>query len=147
NAIHVGTYGLRTIAMIAALAFGGGLPALAAINLLGELLGRGAAIVAAFQVCPGLHPRLYLIRWNTAREMIGFGGKTFAMEASDIVLNQSTAVLIASVLGPAALAVFARPRALVHHLGVFSAKMAFIVSPSASALQSTGQHAEIRALL
>ena len=147
NLIHVGTYGLRVIAMVVALALGWGLPALAAINLAAELLGRCVRITAAYRVCPGLRPRPGLVRWHTAREMIGFGGKTFAMEASDILLNQSVAVLIAWVLGPAALAIFARPRALVHHVGVFAAKMAYVVSPTASALQSAGNHQEIRDLL
>ena len=79
--------------------------------------------------------------------MLRFGGKSFVPEVAQLVLNQTTALLVAGFLGPGGLAVYARPRALLAHVRKLVSKYAFVLTPTASALQATGKVADIRRLL
>jgi O-antigen/teichoic acid export membrane protein len=54
---------------------------------------------------------------------------------------------VTSFLGPAALAVFSRPMALIRHLNTFMSKFVFILTPTAGSLQGSGQMDELRRLL
>jgi O-antigen/teichoic acid export membrane protein len=69
------------------------------------------------------------------------------MDASGLILYQSANILIATCLGVAALAVFARPMALVRHVTTIVNKYAFVLAPTASSLQATGRSNELTALV
>lgn len=147
NGVHAATCVLTTGGMIAAVMFHGGLPALAAAHVLGESTGRVLRVWLAYRVCPELHVRVKLADWATAREMLHFGSKSFVPSIGDLLLNQTISVLILSSLGPAALALFSRPRALVRYVEALVAKLAFVLAPTASSLQATEQQEALRDLL
>lgn len=104
-------------------------------------------MILTYRVCEGLRIHPSLVRWATIKEQFIFGGKTLIPSVSRMLLNQTASVLIMAYLGPAALALYARPRALIRHTRAFAARMARTITPTISSLQSTGNLEEIRELL
>jgi len=147
NAILAGTHLVTITGMIVLLLSGGGLTELAAMNLLGEIGGRTVRTFVAYRVCPGLRVRPSLASWTEARSMLRFGGKSFVPDVAELLLNQTTNILVLAYLGPAALAIYSRPRALIRHVTTLVSKLAFVLTPTASSLQATGRGEEIRGLL
>ena len=146
NGIHGLTCIIHTIGMVAVVLLGYGLPALAAAHVLGELVGRILRIWLAYHLCPSLRVRLRFATWPMAREMLHFGSKSFIPSIGDLLLNQTVSLLIVSGIGPAALAVFTRPRSLLRHVDALVSKLAFVLSPTASSLQATQQLDQLRDL-
>jgi membrane protein EpsK len=99
-----------------------------------------AQITTAHRVCPSLKVRLHLADRATMGTMLRFGGKTFMNGLARSFLYQMTAVLMTSYLGPAALAVYNRPLALVNQLRGMCGKFANTLTPIASELQAGGHH-------
>ena len=147
NLIEAGSYAATVVGMIAVLLGGGGLPGLALMNLLGQLLGRGIRCVVAYRVFPGLRVGLRYAHWRDATQMLGFGGKSFVHTRTDLLLNQTTNILIVAYLGPAALAVYARPMALIRHVTTIVNKFAWVLGPTVSSLHAVGQIDKLRELL
>jgi O-antigen/teichoic acid export membrane protein len=144
NAIYAGTQAAALVGMIAVLLGGGSLCGLAAVNLICELGGRTVRCIVAYRVCPGLRVRLSLATWREARLLLAFGGKSFVPQVGELLLNQTTNILVVAYLGPAALAVFSRPRALVRHVNTLVSKFSFVLTPTASSLQATSRPEELR---
>ena len=146
NGIHAFTCVLTTGGMIVAVLLDGGLPALAAAHVLGEMVGRLMRVGLAYREFPGLHVRPHLADWATAREMLHFGSKSFIPSIGDLLLNQTISVLILSGIGTAALAVFSRPRSLVRQVDTLVAKLAYVLAPTASSLQAAARLDDLRDL-
>jgi len=87
------------------------------------------------------------VRWKTVKGLLCFGGKTLIPSVSRLLLNQTTNIMIVAYLGPAALALYARPRSLVLHLNTLVGKMSMTLTPTVSSLQSANKNNEIRGLL
>ncbi|MBL7145000.1 MAG: oligosaccharide flippase family protein [Phycisphaerae bacterium] len=147
NIIKSGWHAATVAGMIVALLMGAGLPSLAGIVFAGLVLGGVTRVLLAHRVCEGLRLRPSLVGWRTIKKLFIFGGKTLIPSVSNLLLNQTTSVLIVAFLGPAALALFARPRSLVRHMNTLINKMAMTLTPTAGSLQSTGNLKEIRELL
>ena len=147
NAIHAGSYAATVAAMIVALAFGYGLRSLAAASLAGEVVGRLVRVLVAYRVCPGLSVCLAHVDWPTMRRMLTFGGKSSVPTVANLILNQTTSILIVGYLGPATLALYARPMALIRHLQTLVIKYAFVFTPTASSLQALEDRDQLRELL
>jgi O-antigen/teichoic acid export membrane protein len=133
--------------MIVALLLGEGLRNLALIVLMGQVLADGRLMMLAYRACSGLQVRPSLVRWATSRNVLVFGGKTLIPSVSQLLLDQTASIFIVAYLGPAALALFARPRSLLHHVDTMVRKMAMVLIPTASSLQSMGNVKEIQGLL
>ncbi|MDD1677761.1 MAG: oligosaccharide flippase family protein, partial [Methanomicrobiales archaeon] len=142
-----GWYAMTAMGMILALRFGGHLWAIAAITLVGEILANIRRVILSYRVCEGLRIRPSLVRRSTIGELFVFGGKTLIPSVSNLLLNQTTSILILSYLGPAALALYSRPRSLVYRVDVLVRTMAMILIPTTSSLESTGNLREIRELV
>jgi len=134
-------------AMILALILGGSLVSLAVIVSVALALAFMTRVIVAHSVCPGLRLRPSLVRWETAKGLILFGGKTLVPSVSDMLLNQTVNILIVMYLGPAMLALFARPRSLILHVHTLVRKLALTLTPTTSSLQSAGDMEAIQALL
>jgi O-antigen/teichoic acid export membrane protein len=136
--IHHGIYGLTTIlafvGMVAALWSGKSLIAVALVHWTTEILGRVIRMVAAHRACPGLSNRLRHADVKTIRQMVSYGGKVYLSQMSQIAMNQTVHVMISALLGPATLALYARPRSLVRQASFFSQKYAFMLVPKAATL-------------
>jgi O-antigen/teichoic acid export membrane protein len=147
NLVESSTYAAAVICMGTSLFLGGGVRTLAAIHLCGEITRQVARAVAAYRVCPGLEIRLAHATWSEARSMLGFGGKAAVQVLSKFVLLNGNNLVVASYLGPAALATYSRPNALIRNVETLTNKLAFVLVPTASSLQASGKQRQLRELL
>jgi O-antigen/teichoic acid export membrane protein len=146
NTINSAAYALILVGMIAALQLGGGLRALSVVYLAGTVVGEVTRMLFAYRICPELQVSPRLATWEDIKMLLSFGGKTVVDNMSRLVLAQANSLLVVSYLGPAALAVYARPGALARHADTLTNKFAFVLAPAASSLESTRQDAELRDL-
>lgn len=137
---------ISLLLMITVILFGGGLVALALAHCLGETFTGILRLILAHRTCAGLKVRMAFVDWPTARNMMGFGTKAFIPQLSDLLLNQTTSILIAAHFGPAALALFSRPRNLVMQSRTLIHKMAAVLVPAASSLQAQASPVELQDL-
>lgn len=142
-----GWYTAIVVGIIVALMLGEGLPVMAGIVLAGETLAGLRRVILAHRVCKGLRLRLSLVEWATIKEMYIFGIKTLIPSISNLLLNQTTSVLVLAYLGPAALALYTRPRSLILHVQTLVDKMAMTLTPTVSSLQSRDDTAAIKDLV
>jgi len=133
--------------MIVALFLGAGLATLAAITAIGQTLGQLTMISLAYHACPGLKLKYSYVSFATLKELYIYSGKILLPTISEMLLNQTTSVLIIGAMGPTALAIFTRPRALLRQLDALERKMGMILVPTTSVLASTDKTEEIRGLL
>ena len=144
NAIHAGGHTLTVAAMVVVLCTGGGLIGLAVANLVGQIVAQATRCVVAHFVCPGLRVRLCHANWQTARRMLHFGGKTFMPRMGQLFVNQTVVITLAWFLGPAILAIYARPRSLIRHIRTLVAKFACVLTPTASSMQVAHRSKDLR---
>ncbi len=136
-----------TAAMIGALVMGGGLLSLAVITLIGETCGQAGRVVIAYRVCKGLRLTPSLVNRATIGELYVYGAKILVPSISNMLLNSATSTLMVAYLGPAALALFARPRALIRQIDSLVRRMTMALIPTVSSLEGAGDIAAIRSLL
>lgn len=134
-------------AMIVALLLGRGLTALAAITFGGLVLTYITQVLLAYHACRGLQFCPSLVGWKTIRDLYVFGGKSLIPILSRMLLNQTTSILIVAYLGPAALALYSRPRSLMLHVDKLVEGMARTLTPTTSSLQPSDRREEIQHLL
>jgi O-antigen/teichoic acid export membrane protein len=146
NGVTSSAYALIVTGMITALTLGGGLRALSAVYLLGTLTGELTRMRFAYRVCPELRVSPKLATWADIKMLLVFGGKTVVDNLARLVLVQANAILVASHLGPGALAVYARPGALVRQTDTLTNKASMLLSPAASSLKSTDRSEELQKL-
>jgi O-antigen/teichoic acid export membrane protein len=150
NAINAASYFFSVAGMITALLLGRGLRTLALIHFLGEAGSAVARYFFSHRICPALRIRLSLARWETVREMLRYGTKSWVPSIGDLILNQTTSVLIFTCLGPAgpaSLAVFSRSRSLVRYVRDLVMKMAGVLTASVGSLYAAGEHRQIQDLV
>lgn len=147
NAITSGVYLATSTAIVVALLLGGGLVTMAALTLAGDILSGVLRVVAAHRFCPGLrlHPGLFSLR--RARELFSFGVKSMMDSVSYLAMYQTNSMLIVYFLGAPALAVYSRPMALVRHTRTFICKFAYVLTPTAGALEARGDRTTLQDLL
>lgn len=146
NGVTSSAYAVIVTGMITTLTLGGGLRALSAVYLLGTLGGELTRMRFAYRVCPELRVNPRLATWADIKMLLVFGGKTVVDNLARLVLVQANAILVASHLGPAALAVYARPGALVRQTDTLTNKASMLLSPAASSLKSTDRSGELQQL-
>lgn len=144
NGIQSASHVVSTIAMIITLLLGGGLAGMALAYMVVILLTEITRSIWAIKICKELVIKFEYIQKHQMKKMIIFGVKTIISGAPNMLVTQATVILLVSSLGPAALAVFARPLALVRHIGAFIAKFAFVLTPTAGSLYGTGKEKELR---
>ncbi len=147
NAILAGGHAVVVVGMIWVLMKGGGLRGLAAVTFLGQLGQWLVRVVVAHRVFPALRVRRRFVRWSTARELLTFGGKSFVPQVASTLLNQAVPLLILYYLGPAALALYSRPRSLVQHVLTVISRFSQVLTPTTSAFQVLDKQQELRDLL
>lgn len=133
--------------MVAALIAGCGIVTLAVIKMSCELTSDLAKLLVARRLCPAMRFSFRHVDRATIRETTWFGGKTVFQGMTNSVLYQVNNILVTYVAGPAALAVYARQRALVMHMIRFVKQYAQVFVPRSSALDATGDVAGLQRLL
>lgn len=146
NFINSFFYGATAAGMIVALSVGGGLVSLSFVYLCGTILKELTRACIAYKICPELRIRLKYAEWPELKQMFTFGSKAFLIEISNRLLYQTNNIIVAAYFGAAALALYARPMALILNLAAFLSKFAFIFTPIASQLEASGKEGELRKL-
>lgn len=147
NWVNAGSHAVATAGMVAALLAGGGLRSIALVYFAAVLGRELVRRHLAYRVCPELELSVRHASRAQVREMVTFGGKATVHGIARVVLFQGNSVLVASHLGPAALALYARPQALLRHAEAFVNKFAHVLTPTASSLQARGRADDLRRLL
>jgi O-antigen/teichoic acid export membrane protein len=132
--------------MVLALFLDCGLATLAAIYATTQILGQLTMVALAYHACPGLRLKRSLVDMDTIKELYIYSGKALLPTFAEMLLNQTTSVLIAGNLGLASLAIFTRPRSLLRQMDSLERKMAMILVPTTSSLESCGNLREIESL-
>jgi O-antigen/teichoic acid export membrane protein len=147
NQIDALFQGVATAGMIAALAAGGRLPALAAVIFVSQSSAEIARLVFSYRLCPGLELRRRYANLGDAKQMLLFGGKLSIGAVAEIILFQTNSLLILSHSGTAALALYSRPMAILRTVTTFGRKFSLVLVPTVGSMHSRGQHDELRRLL
>ncbi len=147
NYIKAGWHAVTVVGMIVVLHLGLGIRSLALASLIGLVLADLNRVGYAFMLCPGMWVGLRFVQWAMIRDAFSFGFKMVAPTVGNLLLNQTASLLIAGFLGPAALALYSRPRSLAQHTHMLVSKLSFVVTPTASALHSACRCEELRELL
>lgn len=146
NSIKTSSTILSVIGGILVIIIGGSIEWLAGVMLLSEVIARMAQRIAARKVCPELEVSMKHFSRERAKEMVHFGSKSYVNVISQMLVNQTTSVLVVSSLGVTALAVFARPRGLIRSVSTVVHNNSMVMVPVISALESEGKLAEVREL-
>lgn len=144
NAINSISHLVSVLLMLASLVLGGGLVSMAVIYLVSVICTESWRIRTAYRVCPELSVHTRLVDWNTMITMLSYGGKTTLAGLAPLITLQTTNIMVAYALGPAMLAVFARPMALARHAQTFINKFSFVLTPIASSLKASGKENELK---
>jgi len=104
-------------------------------------------IAFARWLCPEVKIQLKLWQTSQALELLRFGVKTLVNMASNVLVYQTVAILLAGLAGPAALAVFTRGVALVRHAQQLVTKAADMFMPITSSLIGLDRREEVIRLL
>jgi len=147
NTINAGFHAVTVTAMITTVSLRGGLRGLAAAYFCGVLATEITRRAVAYRVCPELRIRWGAASWPQVRSMVAFGLKGSLASVSRLLLFQGVSLVVAGQLGAAALALYARPNALLRHAEALVNKFAHVLTPTASSLQATGHDEELRELL
>lgn len=118
-------------AVLTAVLTGAGLKVMGFCVLARELLNGLAKYWSARKIAPQVRARPRWADRSMFRDIFGYSAKTVMLALSSLV--QITPLVIASVIGPAALALYSRPRALILITTRFLMAFARVLVPVASA--------------
>ena len=136
NGLNSLAYMLTVILMISALAAGGSLQQMSIIYMIMTGVQGAVRMYLARRVCPEARFAPRYFSFDFVKEIFPFGVKTIMIGVSHFLIVQSSYLLVASTLGPAALAVLARPVSLVKHVESFITRFAFILTPMAGSMEA-----------
>ncbi len=144
NGINAVGYAVASIAMLIVLWLGHGLEAMVIAHFVATVVTELVRYRVARRVCPEVSVDLRTFNWKDARVVTKFGVKNILLGAPAVVTTQTVNFFIVAHLGPAALAVLARPVALIRHVTTLANKFSFVLTPTAGSLQSQGKSDEVR---
>lgn len=144
NALNAGGHAVTSIAMLVTVVNGGGLSGMAVayfiMTVIIELIRRHLALRA----CPTIEFRRHHANREDMKKVFRFGMKTILLYVPRLVVQQTVMIFVIAKMGPAMLAILARPSALVGHAAVFVNKFSYVLTPTAGSLQGSGQKEELR---
>lgn len=133
--------------MIVLLLRGYGLIHLACAYLLAQLVSDLLNFLACRRIFPQLRIRTGLATRATVIDLFSFGGKTLLQAAARTGLYQTNGLVVSYFLGPAALAVYSRQRALVAFAMTLMNQYGNVFTPAASSADARGDRKAMRELL
>ncbi|MFT5707581.1 MAG: O-antigen/teichoic acid export membrane protein [Oceanospirillaceae bacterium] len=147
NALHAGDSILSVILMIIALYFTNlGVAGMAIGYLMSKIVFESFRFVFVNKVCKEFSFDLRMANWATCKEMLVFGIKSMLSNIPPIILLQTISIMLVSAIGPAALAIFARPMALTRQVKTFMTKFTLMLTPTTGSMQGTGDTKAIQSL-
>lgn len=120
-------------AVLSCVLFGAGLKVMGLFVVTRELLNGIAKYWWARRIAPQLRVRPRWADWPMFHEILGFSAKTAVAALSTVLQYQVGVLVVLTVIGPAALALYSRPRALIGITTRFVMGFARVLVPAASA--------------
>ncbi len=148
NGITAGMYLVSSIMMIVSLlVYEAGLFGMSLAYMCVTLLTEILRMVVAKRISPEYKLSKERVSLPHAKTMLFFGSKTILSVLPPIVVLQTTSLFIAGALGPAALAMFSRPLALVRIVETLIRKFSYVLTPTVGSLRVIEDRAIIREFL
>lgn len=147
NGLQAASSLLGVLLMIGVMIIGRSLIHVAITYFIVQIITALIRVLFSFRVCPELKINLSYASWSQAKIILRFGVKTLTAGVPMLLTALTANVIVASTLGAAALAVFARPISLVRHLQTFTTKFTFVLVPTVGAMQELNQNEELRGFL
>jgi O-antigen/teichoic acid export membrane protein len=147
NALHAGSSLFSLSLMVSFLYF-------TDLNVVGMAIGYFISTICfeslrfffVYKVCHEFHFNLRMASLATCKEMLFFGIKSMISNLPPILLLQTINILLFSAVGPAALAVFARPMALTKQIKTFMTKFTLMLTPTTGSMQGAQDNEAIKSL-
>ncbi|ABM02297.1 transporter of NadC family protein [Psychromonas ingrahamii 37] len=147
NALHAGDSFFSLILMVIALYFTDlNVAGMAIGYLLSTILFETLRFVFVNKLCKEFKFDLRMANFISCKEMLVFGIKSMLSNVPPILLLQTISIMLVSAIGPAALAVFARPMALTKQVKTFMTKFTLMLTPTTSSMQGSGDIKAIQSL-
>ena len=147
--IHNGLYAassfLSLLLMATALLMGGGLVSVSIAYLASITLTEVARVALALWVAPEIRVWPKYVSWEQAKHLFAFGIKSLLLSFPQVILVQSVNLVTVAMLGPASLAVFARPFALIRQLYTLVFKFTMMLTPTVGSLQAMKNQDDVHA--
>lgn len=99
------------------------------------------------QICPEAEWKYSLFSFSFASKLFRFGITVFMMGLAPVIILNSTNILIATTIGVNALAIFARPNALLRFIRTLVTRFTFTLTPMAGPILSKDGPDELRRFL
>lgn len=144
NALNAIGYTVSAVGMLIVLSNGGGLKGMVIVYFVVTILTELIRLVVVRALCPEIQLRWNMINRSDIQKMVRFGMKSMGIYLPIMIIRQTVNFFIVTLLGPAMLAVIARPMSLVMHINTIVNKFALVLTPTAGALQVGGRHGELR---
>jgi O-antigen/teichoic acid export membrane protein len=138
---------LMVVSLVTCVLFGFGLKTMGTCVLMREVLNAVAKYLCARRILPQLRVRPRWTDRSTFRDISRFGAKTIVDTLSKLLQYQVASLVIAAFIGPAALALYSRPRALILITTRFVMGFARVLVPAASAFHGQRDRAGLGELL
>ncbi len=138
---------LMAISVFAALAAGRGLIAIAVATTFFNLLASLATWFASRRLMPEMQTKLRLASKESFSEMAAFGGWSFADTMAGLLLNQGSTMVVATTIGPAAVARFALASGMTRMIDSLLMSVTQTLYPVAINLHARKDQQGLRALL
>lgn len=147
NALHAGVSLLALILMVSLLfSTTLGVVGMAIGYFIATLIFESIRFVFVAKICLEFNFNLRLANWKTCKEMLLFGIKSMLSNLPPILLLQTINIMIVASIGPAALAIFARPMALTKQIKTFMTKFTLMLTPTTGSIQGLGDLSAVRNL-
>ncbi|MEO7866111.1 MAG: oligosaccharide flippase family protein, partial [Candidatus Eisenbacteria bacterium] len=126
---------------------GGGLVALAWASLFVNLLGHTWAYFATRRLMPGLSIKFSMVRKESLRMIASYGGWAMMGAVATNIAFQTDSLVITGLLGAALVTPFAFASGLVENARALVHAAAWVLSPTASELDTLGEQDKLRSML
>ncbi|MFT6925939.1 MAG: O-antigen/teichoic acid export membrane protein [Psychromonas sp.] len=147
NALHAGDSIFSLTLMVAMLYLTDfGVAGMALGYLCSTIVFETIRFVFASRICKEFHFNLRLANLVTCKEMLIFSIKSMLSNLPPIILLQTINIILVSSIGPAALAIFARPMALTRQIKTFITKFTLMLTPTTGSMQGAGDIKGIQSL-
>ena len=144
NAINSATQILGTVSMIVVMLSGGNLVQVSIAYLVVIVLQAAARSVAAKRVCEHFRFNRAAMSRAFAKEIFGYGIRSIAVNIPGLIMMQGAYIAVVTFLGPAALAILARPFALLHYIESFITRFTYVLTPMAESVLSLEGEEELK---
>ena len=147
NALHAGDSILSIILMVLALYFTDlNVAGMAIGYLVSTIIFQSLRFVFVNKICKEFKFDLKMANWKTCKKLLKFGIKSMLSNIPPIILLQTISIILVSSIGPAALAIFARPMALTKQIKNFMTKFTLMLTPTTGSMQGSGDTKAVQTL-